>query len=77
MTNTTTGLEVLSLISVLFDEHCTMPQMMKIYNGYRLLRNKTLFISSCFKLIYPHIDPKETKAGPGQMPSHAHGGNYD
>lgn len=76
MANTTASLEVFSLISVLFDEHCNMPQIIKIYYGCQLLGNKAFFISFCIKLIYSHIDPKETKAGPGQMPSHAGGGKY-
>ena len=73
--NMSTCLEVLSLISVLFRGCCNMPQVVKIYYGYQLLRNKILFISSCIQLVCPHTDPRETKAGPGQMPRHSREGN--
>lgn len=34
MPQTTTGLEMLSVISVLFDEHGILLQVIKIYYGY-------------------------------------------
>lgn len=76
MANTTVGLEILGLINVLLDEHCSMAQIINIHYVYQLLRRKTLFLSFWIKLVSPHIDPKEIKAEPRWVPNHTHGGKY-
>lgn len=75
--NTATSLEVLCFISVLFDEQCSVPQVIKLHYGYKFPGNRILFNSSCIKLMSLHIDPRDTTAGLGWMPSHAYVENMD